>query len=110
MLRPRNLSFRSKSPLVLLLLLTILVISTLITASAYFLRPSIETEIKEKVIEKIEQKGLGNMIVDVSGRDVTISGYVDTKEKSSKVEEISSEVQGVREINNKLLIKNLPND
>ncbi|MEE9446126.1 MAG: BON domain-containing protein [Cocleimonas sp.] len=104
------MSFRSKSPLVLLLLLTILVISTLITASAYFLRPSIETEIKEKVIEKIEQKGLGNMIVDVSGRDVTISGYVDTKEKSSKVEEISSEVQGVREINNKLLIKNLPND
>ncbi len=96
--------------MVLLLLLTVLVISTLITASAYFLRPSIETEIKEKVIEKIEQKGLGNMIVDVSGRDVTISGYVDTKEKSSKVEEISSEVQGVREINNKLLIKNLPND
>ncbi len=110
MLRPRNLSFRSKSPLVLLLLLTILVISTLITASAYFLRPSIETEIKEKVREKIEEKGLGNMVVDVSGRDVTISGYVDTKEKSSKVEKISSEVQGVREINNKLLIKNLPND
>ena len=110
MLKPRNLSFKPKSPLVLLFLLTLLVISTLITASAYFLRPSIETEIKEKVIATIEEKGLGNMTVDVSGRDVTISGSVDTESDSSRVEKISSEVQGVREINNKLLIKNLPND
>jgi len=109
-LKPHNLSFKPKSPLVLLFLLTLLVISTLITASAYFLRPSIETEIKEKVIATIEEKGLGNMTIDVSGRDVTISGSVDTESDSSRVEKISSEVQGVREINNKLLIKNLPND
>ena len=110
MLKSRKFSFKPKSPLVLLFLLTLLVVSTLVTASAYFLRPSIETEIKQKVTKKIEEKGVSNMMVNVSGRDVTISGSVDTKEDSTKVEEMSSKVQGVREINNKLLIKNLPND
>jgi len=106
----RNINFRSKSPLVLLFLLTLLVISTLVTASAYFVRPSIETELKGKVIEKIEEKGHKNMVVNVSGRDVTISGSVDSKEESSSVERMSSEVKGVREINNKLLIKKLSTD
>lgn len=106
---PRKKS-QSKIPLVLLLLISLLTLVTLVTASNYFLRPIMETEIKEKVIHKIEEKGHLDINVNVSGRDVTIKGTVDSKEESSALEKVSSNVQGVREIDNKLLIKNQAND
>lgn len=102
--------FKTKSPMVLLFVITLLVISTLVTASAYFLRPSIELELKEKVTEKIDQNGVSKLVVNVSGRDVTIDGFVRNEETYSSVEKITGEIYGVREINNRLVIKNLPND
>lgn len=97
--------FKQKSPLTLLVLLSLLVILTLVAASTYFLRPTIELELKEKVTDKIEAKGHVNIKVDVSGRDVTLKGMVNSAEESSKLESISSQVKGVHEIKNKLLIK-----
>ena len=96
--------------MVLLFVITLLVISTLVTASAYFLRPSIELELKEKVTLKMDQNEVSNITVNVSGRDVTIDGSVRNKETLSSVEKVTSEVQGVREVNNRLVIKNLPSD
>ena len=105
MLSPSHKRFKYKSPLTLLLLLSLLVVLTLVTASTYFLRPSMETDLKEKVVDKIEEKGHLDINVDVSGRDVTLKGTVKSEEESSTLENISSKVQGVHEINNKLIIK-----
>lgn len=110
MLSPPLKKTKPKSPLVLLLLIFLLALVTLVTASNYFLRPLMETEIKEKVAHKIEEKGHSNINVDVSGRDVTIKGIVNSEAESSILEKISSNVEGVREINNKLLIKNQASD
>ncbi len=40
-----------KSPLIFLLLIGVLVISTLVVASEYFLRPQIEAELKKESIQ-----------------------------------------------------------
>jgi hypothetical protein len=104
-LSPPHKKFKSKSPLILLLLISLLALVTLIAASTYFLRPIMETEIKEKVVDKMEEKGHSDIKVAVSGRDVTIEGTVTSEEESTQLENVSSKVQGVREIKNKLLIK-----
>ena len=105
-LSPPHKRFKYKSPLTLLFLLSLLVVLTLVAASSFFLRPSMEIDIKEKVVDKIEEKGHLGINVHVSGRDVTLKGIVKTEEESSKLESISRKVQGVHEINNKLIIKN----
>ncbi len=64
-----------------------------------------EMDLKEKVVDIIEEKGHLSINVDVSGRDVTLKGTVNSEEESSSLESISSKVKGVHEINNKLLIK-----
>ncbi len=110
MLTPSHKRFKSKTPLVLLFLISLLALVTLVAASSYFLRPIMETEIKEKVVLKLEEKGHSDIKVDVSGRDVTIKGTVKSEKESSALENVSSKIQGVREINNKLLIKNHTND
>ena len=46
-----------KRPLILLLLVGILVISTLVVASEYFLRPQIETELETYKLYQIKELG-----------------------------------------------------
>ena len=46
-----------KRPLILLLLVGILVISTLVVASEYFLRPQIETELETYKLYQIKEQG-----------------------------------------------------
>lgn len=110
MLSPTHKKLKSKTPLVLLLFISLLAVVTLVTASSYFLRPVMETEIKEKIVDKMKEAGHADIEVEVSGRDVTIKGTVKSEEESSSLEKVSSKVQGVREINNKLLIENQAND
>ena len=42
----------TKSPLILLFLMGVLVISTLVVASEYFLRPQIEAELKKESMQR----------------------------------------------------------
>ncbi len=48
----------TKSPLIFLLLIGILVISTLVVASEYFLRPQIESELAKNSIDTIMEQAV----------------------------------------------------
>jgi len=97
-----------KSPLVFLASVAVLTISTLVVASAYFLQPNIESELKNKLIQNFTAVGLSNRntTIKLSGRDVTLSGYVSTEHDAMKAEEVAKQVSGIREVNNQLMIKN----
>lgn len=94
-----------KSPLVFLASVAILTVATLVVASAYFLQPNIESELKGKLIQNFIAVGLRNTNIKLSGRDVTLSGFVLSFNDAVKAEEIAKHVSGVREVNNQLMIK-----
>ena len=94
-----------KSPLLLLLLISLLIISSLVVATEYFLRPSIETEISNKVVSTLSHLGLHNTLISVSGRDVTLVGYVENKEEIIKALSRTQAIDGVREVTHQLVIK-----
>ena len=99
-----NLSQRSS----FLFLITIgaLVISTLVFFSAYFVKPLVETELKNKLLTSFTRLGITSNLVKISGRDITLSGSVKNKEESIMAENAALAIQGIRQVNNKLLIKN----
>ena len=80
--------------------------ATLVVASAYFLRPSIETELKKKLSDGFSKAGIVCCLITISGRDVILNGAVPNKATSFKVEKTAKEIWGVRQVTNKLLIKN----
>lgn len=94
-----------KSVLLLLSILGVLVISTLVVISSYFLRPSIELDLKAKLIDNFSKAGVDNSIIYVSGRDITLSGSVSSKADAKISENIAKSVWGVRQVNNSLLIE-----
>lgn len=96
----------AKSPFVLLTSLGILVIATLVVGTTYFLRPSIEHELKEKLLHNFANAGFVNTIVNISGRDVTLHGNVQDKAEALKAENTAKETWGIRQVDNQLLIKN----
>ncbi len=96
----------SKSALLLLSIIGVLVISTLVVISSYFLRPTIEFDLKEKLVSSLSKVGLNTPLVRVSGRDVELHGSVATVNELTIAEETAKRVWGVRQVNNHLLIKN----
>ncbi|KAG1657139.1 5'-3' exonuclease [Nymphon striatum] len=101
---------RSKSPLTLLLLIGIMVISTLVVISNYFLRPSLELNIKDEVSQNLKENGFKSVKVKVEGRDVLLEGFIFKQEDSLKVENVMSRIQGIHQIDNQLVVKNQTNE
>ena len=96
---------QAKSPLVFLITLAVLVVSTLVVASSYFLKPSIETELKNQLTKEILMLGLFNPSIKISGRDVTLTGVVSKQSDVMKAENIARHVAGIREVSNQLVVK-----
>ncbi len=95
----------SKSPLIFLLLVAILVVATLVAASEYFLRPQIESELKQEITHNVAQAGLSITDIKLSGRDVTLNGAVSSKLTAQKIENTTKQVWGVRQIDNQIIIQ-----
>jgi len=96
----------SKSPLTLLVLLGIMVIATLVVISDYFVRPGMEQDLTDKVTQGLHNQGLLNATVKVRGRDVMLSGSIPDSVNSKQAEEMIQQIQGIRQIDNNLVIKN----
>ena len=103
---PLSSHHKRKSPLILLTTLAILTVATLVAASAFFLKPSIELELKTKLVQSFADVGLFDTGINVSGRDVILSGEVDTNNDVIKAEKIAKEVLGIRTVINQLVVKN----
>ncbi len=99
-----------KSPLIFLGLIAFLIVSTLVVASSYFLKPSIELELKIKLEQSLANVGIFNTGVKLSGRDVILNGQVNSISDLIKAEKIAEGVLGVRDVTNQLLVKNQTNE
>ncbi len=107
---------QKKSPFILLLLLSLLVIATLVVASLYFVRPNLEAELEQRVSQNIEKIGVNTNVnvavnetkvdVIVTGRDAIITGEVEPLAVAKKVEQVAKDTCGIRFIDNQLLVKN----
>ena len=96
----------SKSPLTLLVLLGIMIISTLVVISDYFVRPGMEQDLTQKVTQGLHKQGLLDATVKVRGRDVILSGSVPNSVTSKQAEEMIQQIQGIHQIDNNLVNKN----
>jgi len=94
----------SKSPLIFLLLVAVLVVATLVAASEYFLRPQIESDLRQNITRSFSQAGLSIADIKLSGRDVTLKG-VASKLVAQKVENTTKQIWGVRQIDNQIIIQ-----
>ena len=93
-----------KSAILFLGIVGLLTISTLIAVSSYFLLPSIENDLKTKLSANLSKAGILNSTVNVSGRDITLNGFVFSKSDAELAEVIAKKTWGVRRVTNKLLI------
>lgn len=84
----------------------LLIIFTLVIASTYFLRPTMESELKQQLDNKLYLSGIRNTRIDISGRDVTLNGLVKDKAEANRVERIAKDIWGIRDVSNHLVIKN----
>ena len=96
----------SKSALLLLGTLGILIISTLIAISSYFLQPAIELDLKRKLIINFFKAGIDTSIIHISGRDITLNGSVSSKNNANIAEDLAKKISGVRQVKNNLSISN----
>lgn len=74
--------------------------------SGYFLRPSIEFDLREQLSSRLSKVGIIAPVIYVSGMDVTLKGTVSKKSEIVTAEEIVKKVWGVRRVNNYLLVEN----
>jgi len=95
----------SKSTFILSSILGMLIVSTLVAISSYFIRPSIELDLKTKLVSKLSKIEVKNSFIQVSGRDITLYGSVPNKIDALTAEDIATNIQGVRQVKNELLIK-----
>lgn len=101
----QKFSYSSVSPLIFLGILGVLIISTLVMVSSYFLRPSIEIDLKEQLTHSLSNIGIIAPIIHVSGMDVTLSGTVSDSSEKEIAEETVRKVWGVRRVNNHLFVQ-----
>ena len=100
----------SKSPLTLLLLIGILVISTLVVISNYFLRPGLESSIKDQVRGNLSEIGIETVKVSVEGRNVLLEGFTLNHSDWEKAVNIVNKIQGINQVENLLVVKNQTNE
>ena len=102
MLKPQT---KSKSPLTLLLSITVLIISTLVMVSNYFFRPGLESDLKKRVISTLYSHNIFNAVIDVNGRDVVLKGVTPNSNEAKKIEADIQNISGVNHLYSKLLIE-----
>jgi len=95
----------AKSPLILLFLVAVLVVATLVVASEYFLRPQIESELKQKISLSFAKAGLLGTKVELSGRDVILNGSVSSKSTLQSVENTTKQIWGIRQVDNQIIVR-----
>ena len=105
----QTFSGSSKSPLILLSILGVLIIATLVMISSYFLRPSIEIDLRDQLSSGLSKAGIVTPIVHVSGMDVTLKGVVLDQSKIEEAEKTAKKVWGVRRVNNYLSVESQQN-
>ena len=76
--------------------------------SNYFVRPGVELELEQKIIQNFERQNLLNTVIRVKGRDVSISGTVLNNTEAQNVEKILKSIEGIRQIDNHLVLRNRP--
>lgn len=64
--------------------------------------PKIEHDIHSHAQQTVANSGLANVRVDTSGRDITLSGTVDTDSDSQMIEQNIAALTGVRAVNNEI--------
>ena len=89
-------------------LLTVLVALGLLLAIAYFCvyknhAPAIEKDLSTRVIEGLNKQGLTRVDVDVSGRDIVLTGLVGSLQQKQLAEELAK-VDGYNYINNSISV------
>ena len=102
----QNPHHASKSPLTLLVLLGLMVIATLVVISNYFLRPSMEMNLTRNITSNLIKSGIEGASITVSGRDIILEGAVQSEADIVKVERLIQENWDIRQLENKLVIKN----
>lgn len=85
-----------RSPLILLILISILIIATLLMVAYYFVRPTIESELKYEIRSDLDNNGLQNTNIIISGRDVVVSGSSEASTAAAK--KVVEDVRGVRKV------------
>ena len=100
-----NAGKTEKSPIMLLALIAVLVVSTLVMFANYFLRPSIESDLTQKIVASLYMHDLSNAMIKVEGRNATIQGFVSSSAESIKAEKAIQAIPDIHHVENKLLIK-----
>ncbi len=95
----------SRSPLTLMILIGFMVISTLVVMSNYFIRPSMESGLAQKITENLHSQGLLDMTLKIRGEDVTLTGHASNNAEAIKAEKMIQEIWGIHKVDNKLVIK-----
>lgn len=72
---------QNKSPIILLVLLSVLVIATLVVASLYFVRPSLEAQYKERASQKQKAAGSLDTKPQVTGKSADLTAVVEAMTK-----------------------------
>ena len=102
MLKPEA---NSKSPVTVLFLITVLIISTLVMVSNYFFRPGLESDIKNRIISALYSHAIFNAVIDVNGRDVVLKGITPNPVEAKKIENDIKNIKGVNQLYSKLVIE-----
>jgi outer membrane protein OmpA-like peptidoglycan-associated protein len=88
----------------LMALLTLLVVATLTLLTLWFKQPVIETDLLQRARQTLTEAGLPPSGLHFSGRDGVLSGTVASEAEASRLVEIASQVYGVRDVDNQLIV------
>ena len=99
-----KLQSKSKSPLTLLLVISLLVISTCVMISNYFLRPGLESDLKNRVVTTLSSHNITNVVINVEGRGVVLNGIADNLLEVKKVGSEVQKISGISHVKNKLVV------
>ena len=96
---------KSKSPLTLLILISFLVISTLVMISNYFLRPGLESDLRNRITATLSAHNIVNAVIKVQGRDVILNGIAANPLIAKKAESDIKSIAGINAVRSKLVIE-----
>jgi osmotically-inducible protein OsmY len=77
-----------------------------VVISNYFLRPGLESSIKDQVQGNLSEGGIKTVKVSVEGRNVLLEGFTLNHSDWMKAESIVNKIQGINQVENLLVVKN----
>ena len=97
-----------KSAIIRIVLLGIASFIAIVFLTVKSVIPSIEKDLLQKVSIALYENKLNNIIVSVSGQDITLEGLV-TQKVQTKAVQVASQVKGVENVTSELiLVSSLP--